>query len=140
MENARAMGERFRSGLGSLVTDGLALEVRGRGLMIGVQTASPVAREAVAIARVEHGLLVNATIRTPNRFNTGTSRRISSDCPLLLSRRARSPSPTSPRSPCNACVASRKHDGTPVLLKVAAIFCAMGAFLPTPLKISFPPA
>ncbi len=61
MGNARAMGARFRSGMSTLVTDGLALEVRGRGLMIGVQTASPLAREAVAIARAEHGLLVNAT-------------------------------------------------------------------------------
>lgn len=59
--NARRMGARLATGLGSLVTDGLATEVRGRGLMIGLDTAGPVARDVVAAARERHGLLVNAT-------------------------------------------------------------------------------
>jgi hypothetical protein len=91
-------------------------------------------------ARSEAALLVKATRLAPKRLSTGISRRISSDWPLLLSRKTKSPSSTSPRSPCSACVASRKHEETPVLLNVAAIFCAIGAFLPTPLKINLPPA
>ena len=83
---------------------------------------------------------VKATIFRPKRRSSGTSRRSSSDWPLLLSSRARSPSSHSPRSPCSAWVESRKQEETPVLLKVAAIFCAMWADLPTPLKISLPPA
>lgn len=61
MDNAAAMGARFADGLRAFVADGLLTEVRGRGLMIGVDTAGPFARNAVAIARDEHGLLVNAT-------------------------------------------------------------------------------
>ncbi len=61
MDNARAMGARFADGLGALVAEGLATEVRGRGLMIGLETAGPIARQAMAIARDEHRLLVNAT-------------------------------------------------------------------------------
>ena len=68
MDNARAMGDRFADGLASFVTDGLAIEVRGRGLMIGVETAGPIARRAMAIARDEHGLLVNATGDTTLRL------------------------------------------------------------------------
>jgi len=68
MVNARAMGERFADGLGSLVADGLATEVRGRGLMIGVETAGPIAKAAVAVARDEHRLLVNATGETTLRI------------------------------------------------------------------------
>jgi acetylornithine/N-succinyldiaminopimelate aminotransferase len=68
MDNARAMGERFADGLGSLVADGLATEVRGRGLMIGVETAGPFAKAAVALARDEHRLLVNATGETTLRI------------------------------------------------------------------------
>jgi predicted acetylornithine/succinylornithine family transaminase len=68
LHNARAMGALFTDGLGSLVSDGLAVEVRGRGLMIGVETAGPVARQAMAIARDEHGLLVNATGDTTLRL------------------------------------------------------------------------
>ena len=68
LDNARAMGALFTDGLGSLVSDGLAVEVRGRGLMIGFETAGPVAREAMAIARDEHGLLVNATGDTTLRL------------------------------------------------------------------------
>jgi acetylornithine/N-succinyldiaminopimelate aminotransferase len=68
MANASAMGERFADGLGTLVTDGLATEVRGRGLMIGVETAGPIAKRAVAIARDAHRLLVNATGETTLRI------------------------------------------------------------------------
>jgi acetylornithine/succinyldiaminopimelate/putrescine aminotransferase len=68
MENARSMGERFMGGLGSLVADGLATEIRGRGLMIGVETAGPFAKAAVAIARDDHRLLVNATGETTLRL------------------------------------------------------------------------
>jgi predicted acetylornithine/succinylornithine family transaminase len=68
MDNARSMGARFAAGLASLVADGLATEVRGRGLMIGVETAGPIARTAMAIARDDHGLLVNATGDTTLRI------------------------------------------------------------------------
>ena len=68
MDNARSMGARFAEGLAPLVADGLAAEVRGRGLMIGVETAGPVARAAMAIARDEHRLLVNATGDTTLRL------------------------------------------------------------------------
>ena len=44
-----------------------------------------------------------------------------------MPRVARSPSAHSPRSPCSACVASRKQEETPVLLNVAATFSAMGS-------------
>ncbi len=59
MDNARAMGARFAEGLAPLVADGLATEVRGRGLMIGVETAGPFAKSAVAVAREEHRLHYN---------------------------------------------------------------------------------
>jgi acetylornithine aminotransferase/acetylornithine/N-succinyldiaminopimelate aminotransferase len=68
MDNARVMGARFADGLASLVADGLATEVRGRGLMIGLETAEPIARGAVAAARDEFGLLVNATGDTTLRI------------------------------------------------------------------------
>ena len=68
MANARAMGDRFAGGLRSLLADGLASEVRGRGLMIGVETAGPFAKAAVTIARDEHRLLVNATGETTLRI------------------------------------------------------------------------
>lgn len=68
MENATAMGERFREGLRGLVEEGLATEVRGRGLMIGLETNGPVARAAMARARDEHRLLVNATGDTTLRI------------------------------------------------------------------------
>ena len=68
MDNARAMGDRFMKKLAPLVTDGLATELRGRGLMIGVETAGPIAKNAVAIARDEHRLLANATGDTTLRL------------------------------------------------------------------------
>jgi acetylornithine/succinyldiaminopimelate/putrescine aminotransferase len=68
MDNARAMGARFADGLATLVTDGLATEIRGRGLMIGIETAGPFAKRAMAIAREEEQLLVNATGETTLRL------------------------------------------------------------------------
>jgi acetylornithine/N-succinyldiaminopimelate aminotransferase len=68
MDNARTMGERLMTGLRDLVDAGLATEVRGRGLMIGLETAGPIARAAMARARDEHGLLVNATGDTTLRL------------------------------------------------------------------------
>jgi acetylornithine/succinyldiaminopimelate/putrescine aminotransferase len=50
------------------VADGLATEIRGRGLMIGIETAEPIAKRAVAIARDEEQLLVNATGETTLRL------------------------------------------------------------------------
>ena len=52
-----------------------------------------------------------------NRFSIASNRSISALWPLLLSRIARSPSAQSPRSPCSACVASRKIEDTPVLYR-----------------------
>jgi predicted acetylornithine/succinylornithine family transaminase len=68
LDNARAMGARFADGLQCLVDDGLATEVRGRGLMIGLETTGPIARQAMAIARDDHALLVNATGDTTLRI------------------------------------------------------------------------
>jgi acetylornithine aminotransferase len=65
LDNARAMGARFVEGLQPL---DLVSEVRGRGLMIGVETAEPIARRAMAIARDELGVLVNATGDTTLRL------------------------------------------------------------------------
>jgi len=66
--NARAMGARFLDGLRPLIVRGLATDVRGRGLMIGVETAGPFARRATALARDELGVLVNATGDTTLRL------------------------------------------------------------------------
>jgi acetylornithine/N-succinyldiaminopimelate aminotransferase len=68
MENARARGDQLAAGLGALVDAGAAREVRGRGLMIGLETARPNAKRVVAVARDRHGLLVNATGETTLRF------------------------------------------------------------------------
>jgi acetylornithine aminotransferase len=59
------MGARFAEALTLLPP---VTEVRGRGLMIGVETAGPIARAAMAIARDEHQLLVNATGDTTLRI------------------------------------------------------------------------
>jgi acetylornithine/N-succinyldiaminopimelate aminotransferase len=61
LDNARARGDQLHRGLETLVADGLAAAVRGRGLMIGLETVGPLARAAMAAARDGHGLLVNAT-------------------------------------------------------------------------------
>ncbi len=58
--NATARGAQFTEALTPLVDEGLLAEVRGRGLMLGLETSAPIARAAVGFAR-EHGLLVNAT-------------------------------------------------------------------------------
>jgi predicted acetylornithine/succinylornithine family transaminase len=65
LDNARAMGDRFVEGLQPLAP---VSEVRGRGLMIGVETAGPIARRAMAIARDELGVLINATGDTTLRL------------------------------------------------------------------------
>ncbi len=61
MDNAVRRGAQLTAGLATLLDDGLLREVRGRGLMIGLETASPIARAVVAAARDDHALLVNAT-------------------------------------------------------------------------------
>ncbi|HUH00365.1 MAG TPA: acetylornithine transaminase [Kofleriaceae bacterium] len=68
LERARERGARFMAALQPLVAEGLVTEVRGRGLMIGVETAGPIARRAMAIARDQHRLLVNATGDTTLRL------------------------------------------------------------------------
>ena len=65
MGNARAMGTRLAGGVRALPQ---VTEVRGRGLMIGVETAGPIARATMALARDEHQLLVNATGDTTLRI------------------------------------------------------------------------
>ncbi|HEX2222028.1 MAG TPA: acetylornithine transaminase [Candidatus Limnocylindria bacterium] len=61
LENARARGRQLAGGLARFVADGLGIEVRGRGLLLGLETAGPWAKRAVAIARDRERLLVNAT-------------------------------------------------------------------------------
>jgi predicted acetylornithine/succinylornithine family transaminase len=68
MTNARARGEQLAAGLERFVADGLASAVRGRGLMLGLETAGPYARAAMAAARDRQGLLVNATGDTTLRL------------------------------------------------------------------------
>jgi len=68
MANARARGTQFADGLAPLVADGILSEVRGRGLMIGLETTGPIARAATAAARDRHGLLINATGDTTIRL------------------------------------------------------------------------
>ena len=68
MAHAIEVGARFVDGLRRLIDDGLAVDVRGRGLMLGVETAGPWAKDAVARARDEHGLLINATGETTLRI------------------------------------------------------------------------
>ena len=59
VENAARVGERLRSGILALAAAGHpVLEVRGRGLMLGVGLRLPIARE-VALAGLNAGLLVN---------------------------------------------------------------------------------
>jgi predicted acetylornithine/succinylornithine family transaminase len=65
MANAAERGRQFVAALASL--PGVA-EVRGRGLMLGVETVGPIAKQVVAIARDRHGLLVNATGETTLRI------------------------------------------------------------------------
>jgi len=65
MANAAERGRQFVTALAPL--PGVA-EVRGRGLMLGVETVGPIAKQVVAIARERHGLLVNATGETTLRI------------------------------------------------------------------------
>ena len=65
---ARERGAQLAAGLQHLVDAGLGHEVRGRGLMLGLETAAPWARQAMAAARDDHGLLINATGDTTLRF------------------------------------------------------------------------
>jgi acetylornithine/N-succinyldiaminopimelate aminotransferase len=58
VENARERGAQLREAILSL-GDALVADVRGRGLLLGVALARPVARAVVAAAQ-EHGLIVNA--------------------------------------------------------------------------------
>ena len=68
MANVRARGAQLADGLQRVVAGGAATAVRGRGLMLGLETAAPIAREVVAAARDRHGLLVNATGETTLRL------------------------------------------------------------------------
>ena len=68
MANARARGAQLVDGLEALLADGIVLEVRGRGLMLGLETSGPIARAAMAAARDNHGLLINATGDTTIRL------------------------------------------------------------------------
>lgn len=58
LDKARERGAQFAAALTG--ADHIT-EVRGKGLMIGVETSGPFARSAVAIARDQHALLINAT-------------------------------------------------------------------------------
>jgi acetylornithine aminotransferase len=61
LEHATAMGERLRSGLAA---DDRVPEVRGRGLLIGLDLSRPLSAE-VAAAALAHGFIVNNP--TPDR-------------------------------------------------------------------------
>ena len=58
VDAARMLGERLRSGILALDAP-LVTEVRGRGLLLGVGLAAPVA-PAVVAAALERGLIINA--------------------------------------------------------------------------------
>ncbi|MGQ0609343.1 MAG: acetylornithine transaminase [Chloroflexota bacterium] len=66
--NARARGAQLIDGLAALVVEGTLGEVRGRGLMLGLETVEPIARAAMAAARDTHRLLINATGDTTIRL------------------------------------------------------------------------
>jgi acetylornithine/N-succinyldiaminopimelate aminotransferase len=56
LENARLQGERLLGGLRDAVPDGAATEVRGRGLLVGVELAGTTSREVV-LAMLRRGAL-----------------------------------------------------------------------------------
>ncbi|MGP3535178.1 acetylornithine transaminase [Microbacterium sp. RD1] len=58
VENARVRGEQLRAAIEGLRSP-LVTGIRGRGLLLGVALAHPVAKAVVAAAQ-EHGLIVNA--------------------------------------------------------------------------------
>jgi len=68
LANARERGRQLADGLAIFVDARLATEVRGRGLMLAVETAGPWAKRAVAVARDAEHLLVNATGDTTLRL------------------------------------------------------------------------
>ncbi len=57
LENARVQGERLRRGVEALGSD-LVAEVRGRGLLVGVELVRPLAHDVV-LAMVEEGVLAS---------------------------------------------------------------------------------
>ncbi|UXZ94062.1 aspartate aminotransferase family protein [Pseudomonas phytophila] len=61
LDNARLQGERLLAGLRAALSEHPdVLDIRGRGLMVGVELTRPLANLA-AIAAHEHGLLLNVT-------------------------------------------------------------------------------
>jgi acetylornithine aminotransferase len=61
LENARLQGERLLARLRSeLADDPHVLEIRGQGLMIGIELKQPI-RDLTLIAARDHGLLINVT-------------------------------------------------------------------------------
>jgi 4-aminobutyrate aminotransferase len=70
MANARAMGERLRAGLERVaVGSGSVRDIRGQGLMIGVEFGSHDAANAVQQAAFEHGLLTLECGQASLRFS-----------------------------------------------------------------------
>jgi acetylornithine aminotransferase len=57
VERAATMGARLRQGLGPIVPDEI---VRGRGLLLGIELARPIAAQVVAVALDKHLLVNNA--------------------------------------------------------------------------------
>ncbi len=66
-ERVRAQGARVRAALADLVGSGRAREVRGRGLMIGLDLNGPVAADAVS-RLLSEGIVVNNTSDRTLRF------------------------------------------------------------------------
>lgn len=64
--NAAVRGEQLRAGILALGSD-LVTEVRGRGLLIGIELAEPIAPAVVAHA-LQRGLIINATGPTTVRL------------------------------------------------------------------------
>jgi len=61
LENAKLQGERLLARLGiELADDPNVLEIRGQGLMIGIELKQPI-RDLTLIAARDHGLLINVT-------------------------------------------------------------------------------
>ena len=61
LENAKLQGERLLAGLRiELADDPNILEIRGQGLMIGIELKQPI-RDLTLIAARDHGLLINVT-------------------------------------------------------------------------------
>ncbi len=66
--NVRARGDQLKAGLQTLVDDGLATEVRGRGLMVGIDLTSEGTAAAVVSRLLAAGVLVNNTSDRTLRF------------------------------------------------------------------------